>query len=46
MMHIMYKNKSIFVYLNEIEQALQSSISYGGGTDLSCFEDVNFIIKK
>ena len=43
---IPYKNKSILTYLNEIEEALQSSISYGGGKDLSCFENVDFIIKK
>ena len=43
---IPYKNKSILTYLNEIEEALQSSISYGGGKDLSCFENVDFIVKK
>lgn len=43
---IPYKNKSIFFYLNEIEEALQSSISYGGGRDLSCFKNVKFIVKK
>jgi GMP reductase len=41
-----FKNKSIFDFLNEIKQALQSSISYGGGKDLSCLTDVKFIIKK
>lgn len=29
--------------LNEIKQALQSSISYGGGKDLSCFKSVKYI---
>jgi GMP reductase len=29
--------------LNEIKQALQSSISYGGGRDLSCFNSVRYI---
>jgi GMP reductase len=27
----------------EIKQALQSSISYGGGKDLSCFQTVNYV---
>lgn len=29
--------------LEEIKQALQSSISYGGGKDLSCFKNVEYI---
>lgn len=29
--------------LTEIHQALQSSISYAGGTDLSCFQGVNYV---
>jgi hypothetical protein len=29
--------------LEEIKQALQSSVSYAGGKDLSCFKDVNYI---
>jgi GMP reductase len=29
--------------LSEIKQALQSSISYAGGTDLSCFQGVNYV---
>jgi GMP reductase len=41
-----FKNKSIFDFLNEIKQALQSSISYGGGKDLSSLLNVKFIIKK
>jgi GMP reductase len=28
--------------LNEIKQGLQSSISYGGGSDLSCLKDVKY----
>jgi GMP reductase len=32
--------------LNEIQQALQSSISYAGGTDLSCFNHVDWGILK
>ena len=43
---IPYKNKSIFDFYTEMKQALQSSISYGGGRDLACFSDVHFIIKK
>jgi GMP reductase len=41
-----FKNKSIFDFMSEIKQALQSSISYGGGKDLSCLQNVKFIIKK
>jgi GMP reductase len=29
--------------MKEIKEALQSSISYGGGTDLSCFSNVEYI---
>ena len=43
---VLYKNKSIFRFFEELKEALQSSISYGGGKDLSCFETVSFIIKK
>jgi GMP reductase len=32
--------------LNEIKQALQSSISYAGGKDLSCFSSVRYITLK
>jgi GMP reductase len=32
--------------LKEIKEALQSSISYAGGTDLSCFNSVEYIVKK
>jgi GMP reductase len=41
-----YKNKSVFNFLSELKQALQSSISYGGGTNLSCLKNVKFILKK
>ena len=34
------------VRLQEIQQALRSSISYAGGKDLSCFSDVKFIQLK
>jgi GMP reductase len=40
-----YKNKSIFYYYAEIQEALQSAISYGGGKDLTCFNSVDYIIK-
>jgi GMP reductase len=42
---IPYKNKSIFKFLNEIKEALQSSISYGGGNKLNVLKSVNFIVK-
>jgi GMP reductase len=32
--------------LTEIKEALQSSISYAGGHDLSCFNRVSYVIKK
>ena len=34
------------VRLQEIQQALRSSISYAGGKNLSCFSDVKFIQLK
>lgn len=40
-----YKGKSIFDFLEEIKQALQSSISYAGGINLECFKEVEYIIK-
>ena len=40
-----YKNKSIFKYYDELTQALQSSVSYGGGKDLSIFSKVKYIVK-
>lgn len=39
---IPYKNKSIFDELISIEESLQSSISYGGGKDLSVFNYVKW----
>ena len=45
-MKIPYKNQSIIDYYKYLQQCLQSSISYGGGKDLSCFTTVNYIIKK
>jgi len=43
---VLYKSKSIFKFLDELKQALQSSISYGGGKDLTCFEQVEYIVKS
>jgi GMP reductase len=40
---IPYKAKSIFDELSYIEECLQSSISYGGGRDLSCLNSVQWI---
>ena len=37
-----YKEKSIFEGLKWIEECLQSSISYGGGKDLSTFDTVKW----
>jgi GMP reductase len=38
-----YKNESLFDGLKYIEECLQSSISYGGGKDLSAFDSVKWI---
>jgi len=38
-----FKNESILDGLNFIEECLQSSISYGGGKDLSVFDHVKWI---
>lgn len=35
-----YKDRSILDEMKYLEECLQSSISYGGGNDLSCFNDV------
>jgi GMP reductase len=40
---IPYKAKSIFDELSYLEECLQSSISYGGGRDLSCLNSVQWI---
>jgi len=45
-MKIPYKNQSILDYYKYLQECLQSSISYGGGKDLSCLPKVNYIIKK
>jgi len=38
-----YKERSILDELNYVEECIQSSISYGGGKDLSAFNSVNWI---
>jgi GMP reductase len=38
-----YKDRSILDEMTYLEECLQSSISYGGGTDLSCFAKVKWI---
>lgn len=38
-----YKDKSILDELKYIEECLQSSISYGGGRDISCLKSVKWI---
>ena len=39
-----YKNQSLLNRLDFLSECLQSSISYGGGKDLSCFKKVKYII--
>lgn len=43
---IPFKNKSIFDFYRECKEALQSSISYGGGNTLECLRSVEYIIKS
>ena len=38
-----YKDRSILDEMKYLEECIQSSISYGGGTDLSCFNQVKWI---
>lgn len=38
-----YKDKSILDEMVYLEECLQSSISYGGGKDLSCLKSVNWV---
>jgi len=44
---IPYKEKSIFSKLNDIQESLQSAISYGGGNPktLDCLNTVEYVIK-
>jgi GMP reductase len=37
-----YKDRSILDEMKYLEECIQSSISYGGGTDLSCFNQVKW----
>ena len=38
------KNKNLIDELVSIEESIQSGISYAGGKDLTCFNNINFII--
>jgi GMP reductase len=40
------KPHSILQEMKQIEESLQSAISYGGGNNLDCFKDVTYFIKK
>lgn len=40
------KSHGILEEMKYLEECLQSSISYGGGKDLSCFDDVNYLVKN
>jgi GMP reductase len=37
-----YKDRSILDEMKYLEECIQSSISYGGGTDVSCFNQVKY----
>jgi GMP reductase len=41
---IPYRGHSLLEELQYIKESLQSAISYGGGTDLSCFKEVKYIV--
>jgi len=41
---IPYKDHSLSEELVYIKECLQSAISYGGGSDLSCFKEVKYIV--
>lgn len=43
-----YKDVSIFVKLTEIEESIQSAISYAGGypNTIDCLNNVNFVVKN
>jgi GMP reductase len=43
-MLISYKERSFLEELHNIKEALQSAVSYGGGTDLKCFKEVKYIV--
>jgi len=38
------KNKNLIDELVSIEESIQSGISYAGGKDLTCFNNINFIV--
>ena len=39
-----YKDCSILEEFQYIRECLQSAVSYGGGTDLSCFKEVRYVV--
>ena len=43
-----YKDVSIFTKLTEIEESIQSAISYAGGypNTIDCLNNVNFVVKS
>jgi len=40
------KTKTVLEELKYLEECLQSSISYGGGKDVSCLKNVDYFLKK
>jgi GMP reductase len=46
-MRILYKNESILNKLKDVEESLQSAISYGGGnpSNIECLSTVKYVIK-
>lgn len=40
------KQHDVLSELNYLEECLQSSISYGGGKDITCFKSVQYFLKK
>jgi GMP reductase len=42
---MLMKHNTILDEMNYIRECIQSGISYGGGTDISCFKDVSFFTR-
>jgi len=41
---IPYRDQTFLEEMEYIKECLQSAISYGGGSDLSCFKDVKYVV--
>jgi GMP reductase len=41
---IPYRDQTFLEEMEYIKECLQSAISYGGGSDLTCFKDVKYVV--